>query len=291
MTDYGQTPSVLTEHVLERAGCHLHYWLGGPAKAPMVVLLHGAVLDHRLFNAQVATLVPYYQVLVWDARGHGKSQPLGDDISVDICADDLRAILDDLGVERAVIGGHSFGGFVAQAFYAQAPERVCAIIVIDSIPLRKAYSRFEMLAMRAALIILDWCPYKLLARLMAMGAARTKEARRYVVHAIQQISRRNFRRIWQAVNQAVVDNRREDPASEVPLLLIHGDDDKVGPIRRDMLHLAQAEPWATYRIIPHSGHNANQDNARFTNSILLDFLSLIRTRGGKPDQPWGTAWA
>ena len=80
--DLDTTPQFLSEHILERRGCPLHYWLGGPEGAPLVVLMHGATVDHRMFNPQVENLVHDYRVLVWDARGHGKSQPLGEGFDV-----------------------------------------------------------------------------------------------------------------------------------------------------------------------------------------------------------------
>ena len=51
--DWLETPQILEPHVLQRHGCPIHYWTGGPAGRPAVVFLHGATMDHRMFNAQV----------------------------------------------------------------------------------------------------------------------------------------------------------------------------------------------------------------------------------------------
>ncbi|MFC1466265.1 MAG: alpha/beta fold hydrolase [Candidatus Brachytrichaceae bacterium NZ_4S206] len=77
MTDYLSNPAILSEHILLRDGCPLHYWVGGAVGRPLIAFLHGATMDHRMFNAQVETLAPYYRVLTWDARGHGRSRPMG----------------------------------------------------------------------------------------------------------------------------------------------------------------------------------------------------------------------
>jgi pimeloyl-ACP methyl ester carboxylesterase len=58
--------------------------------------MHGATMDHRMFNAQVRALAPHYRVLVWDARGHGQSQPMGAGFSLERCAGDMLAVLDDV---------------------------------------------------------------------------------------------------------------------------------------------------------------------------------------------------
>ena len=76
MIDFLNTPTVLSERTLLRDGCPLHYWVGGPVERPLL-LLHGATMDHRMFNAQVEAFVSDYRLLVWDARGHGQSQSIG----------------------------------------------------------------------------------------------------------------------------------------------------------------------------------------------------------------------
>lgn len=63
MTDYLHTLAILTEHTLLREGCPLHYWVGGAAGRPLIAFLHGATMDHRMFNAQVEALAPHYRVL------------------------------------------------------------------------------------------------------------------------------------------------------------------------------------------------------------------------------------
>ena len=100
--------------MLTRAGCRLHYWHGGPTERPLVAFLHGATMDHRMFTPQVEALLPRYRVLVWDARGHGLSKPLGDEFSLAGCAQDMLAILDEMGVAHAVFCGQSLGGYIAQ---------------------------------------------------------------------------------------------------------------------------------------------------------------------------------
>jgi pimeloyl-ACP methyl ester carboxylesterase len=59
---------------------------------------------------------------------------------------------------------------------------------------------------------------------------------------------------------------------DIPLLLLHGEYDRAGTIRRDMPQWARQEKTATYRVIPDAAHNANQDNPEFTNQAILAFL-------------------
>ncbi|MCA9969126.1 MAG: alpha/beta hydrolase [Anaerolineales bacterium] len=266
------TPDTLTPHVLQRGGCPLHYWTGGTAVRPLVVLLHGATMDHRMFNAQVAALLPHYRVLVWDAPGHGRSRPLGAQFTLESCARDLLAVLDAEGVETAVIAGHSFGGYIAQTVYRLAPARVRALVIIGATSIAEAYSRFEIAALKFSLRLFRIWPYGNLLNTIGRGTAVTPAAQAYARHAAGQIPKADFLTIWRAVTLAIDSRGRPDARIAVPLLLLHGDGDSRGTIRRDMPRWAAAAPHAVYHVIPSAGHNANQDNPEFTNRVLLDFL-------------------
>jgi 3-oxoadipate enol-lactonase len=272
MIDFLNTPAVLTERTLFRDGCPLHYWVGGPAERPLLVFMHGATMDHRMFNAQVEAFASRYRLLVWDARGHGKSQPIGAGFSLEQCAQDMLAILDELGVAQAVLCGQSLGGYIAQHIYRQAPERVQAMIIIGSTPIAKAYSRWEIWALKASLPLFRLWPYNHFTQTIARSTAQTPAVRAYALQAARQIARADFATIWQAVTLAV--NEKGDPALRinVPLLLIHGDNDRAGTIRRDMPQWAKWEREVTYQVIPGAAHNANQDNPEYTNQIMQQFL-------------------
>ena len=87
----------LSESVLERNGCPLHYWTGGSDGKPLVVFTHGAGVDHHTFDRLVPLVAEHYRVLTWDVRGHGLSRPMGQNFSVPLAVEALLAILDALG--------------------------------------------------------------------------------------------------------------------------------------------------------------------------------------------------
>jgi pimeloyl-ACP methyl ester carboxylesterase len=246
--------------------------MGGAEGRPLVVMMHGATMDHRMFSAQVEALLPEYRVLVWDARGHGDSQPSGTPISMQLFAEDMLAILDHLEIPHFVAVGQSLGGYIAQHLVRLVPERVVAMVVIGSTPIAKAYSRFEVWALKATMPLFNLWPYGHFVNVVANNTAVDDAVRRYALDAIRRIPRDEFLRIWKAVTVAV--DAVGDPGwrIEIPLLLVHGDQDRTGTIRRDMPIWAQQEPHAEYHVIPNAGHNANQDNPAVTNEILLQFL-------------------
>lgn len=124
----------------------MHYWLSGPADGRVVVLTHGASMDHRMFDAQLHLLTDAgYRVLTWDIRGHGRSQPLGEiPIDVSDMVDDLLAILGELGIDGPIcVGGQSLGGYVAQEMTYREPGRVAAMVIIGSTCITWPIARWE----------------------------------------------------------------------------------------------------------------------------------------------------
>lgn len=94
---------------------------------PAVVLLHSAVCDRRMWDAQVAALEARYRVLAPDLRGFGDRPHQPGPFSH---AEDVLALLDSEGLERAAIVGSSYGGRVALEVATVAPERVLALVLL-----------------------------------------------------------------------------------------------------------------------------------------------------------------
>ncbi len=98
---------------------------------PVVALSHGYLMDSSMFEPQVAALAPQYRVISWDARGFGGTR-VSAPFSYWDSVSDLLALLDHLGIEQAVFGGMSQGGFISLRAALQAPQRVRGLILIDS---------------------------------------------------------------------------------------------------------------------------------------------------------------
>jgi len=99
---------------------------------PALVLAHGLLMDHEMFAPQVDALRSRYRVITWDARAHGETETSDDPFSYEDLAEDLKRLLDHLGIAHAVIGGMSQGGFVALRFALEHPERVDALILLST---------------------------------------------------------------------------------------------------------------------------------------------------------------
>lgn len=97
-----------------------------------VVLLHGFPFNRSLWREQVESLSETRRVVAPDLRGHGETSAGGGPATMEEMAEDLAALLDELQVERAVVGGLSMGGYVALAFLRAHPERVGALVLADT---------------------------------------------------------------------------------------------------------------------------------------------------------------
>jgi len=98
----------------------------------VLVLLHGFPLDHTIWNQVVPLLETRARILTPDLRGHGRSPATQGAYTMELQAGDVAAMLDDLHVQRAVLAGHSMGGYVALAFAQAYPERVAALALVGS---------------------------------------------------------------------------------------------------------------------------------------------------------------
>lgn len=256
---------------LRRSGSDLHYWIAGPEDGPLVAFTHGASMDHHMFDPQVSAVVEAgYRVLTWDIRGHGRSKPIGEPFTVQAVAEDLLAIIDQLGHAKAILVGQSFGGYVSQELTFRHPERVAALVVIGATDITTPPSRLSLTALKLSPLTFRLWPDWHLRKLVAKNTAVTPEGQEYAYEATRKLTKREFVTVW----EAIADCLHEEPGYRIPVpfLLTHGEDDKTGIIKSAAPAWAEREPDCRYEVIPKAGHNANQDNPTHFNEILIEFL-------------------
>ncbi len=99
---------------------------------PLVVLIHGLGMNRLMWDAQVPALAGRFRVLRYDLLGHGESPPPVDPCSMAQLVDQIRALIDGLGLERCALVGFSLGGMIARTFAIEHPERMSALVVLNS---------------------------------------------------------------------------------------------------------------------------------------------------------------
>lgn len=115
---------------------------------PTIVMLHGGPgSDHATFRPYMSFLADHAQVLYLDHRGHGRSDDTGPGgWNLRQWANDVVGFLDALDLERPMVLGASFGGFVAQAFATAHPDRVSRLALVSTAPRSDAALSAQMFA-------------------------------------------------------------------------------------------------------------------------------------------------
>jgi pimeloyl-ACP methyl ester carboxylesterase len=101
-------------------------------KGASLVLLHGYPLNHHLWDEVVPLLRDTFDLVIPDLRGFGESTTVDTPYSMDDLASDIEGLLNNLGIQKAAIAGHSMGGYVALAFARLYPERINALALVSS---------------------------------------------------------------------------------------------------------------------------------------------------------------
>ena len=261
----------LTENILERNGCQLHYWTGGKTDAPLVVFTHGATIDHHEWDPTLPLVTAAgFRVLVWDMRGHGLSRPAKFDLAEAVV--DLLGLLDHLAVRKATFVGHSMGGNLHQEFAYQHPERVRALAMLDCTWNFMQLSASDRFWLKAANPIFKLYPYKTLIDQSVTVSAISEDAQELMRKAMQQLSKDEFVHVLMNSTQCL----RYEPDYKIAqlLLLMMAEKEATGNIRKAMPVWAKHE-GVELVIIPNAKHAANLDNPDFFHSKLLGFLKQV----------------
>lgn len=252
--------------VLLRPWGHLHYRLRGPESGLPVVLLNSLGTDLRMWEG-VADRLPAIRLIGMDKRGHGLSATPTDDWTLDDLAGDALALMDHLGVARAVIAGCSIGGMIAQRIATMAPDRVAGLFLSNT---AMKVGTDESWAARIKGVTehgLRGLAPQIMERWFGPTFRSTDEAK-----AWETLLMRGDDAGYIATCRvlAAADLRSTSPAIACPVLLVGGTADASTP--EDLIRAtAAAIPGARVEIIQGSGHIPAIDNPEATARLLADF--------------------
>lgn len=223
----------------------IHFEIAG--RGPAVLLTHGFTGSSADFAKLVGPLAADHTVVTWDLRGHGRSDSPDDpaEYSVELSLGDMAALLDRAGAERAVLVGHSLGGYLTLAFQRAHPERVGALVLIGTGPgYRKDEARAgwnEMVETRA--------------RSLEMKGRESLG----LVHAARGILAQRDGSVIESL-----------PSIRVPTLIAVGEHDKT--FLAGSRYMAEKIPGAELAVIAGAGHSPNLSKPAEFHRALEKFL-------------------
>lgn len=259
---------------LIRPDATVAYWTSGPERAPVVVLLHGATLDHHAWAPQAAALTGRYRVVLPDLRGHGESE-MADEFRFGDVVADIEALLDEVATDAPLaIGGLSLGGNIAQEIVYRRPGKVDALVVADA---TCNTAPRHPLAAPLTVAVLSTMALTSRGRFLQRAATVTsahEDVRRYVLDANAE---RSPQEVLQILTSLLDHALRPDPDYRlpVPTLLLHGAQDRVGDIVSGTRAWAGRDPMAEYVVVPDAGHASNLDNPAAFTDALAAFLDRV----------------
>jgi pimeloyl-ACP methyl ester carboxylesterase len=256
-------------------GISIRYDDRGPADGTPVVLIHGHPFNRSLWAPQANALAQAgYRVVAADLRGYGESGVVPGTTLLSDFARDTAAVMDRLGLERAVIGGLSMGGQIAMEFHRLFPQRVRALVLADTSPVAETA---EGKAFRKAMAD------RLLAEGMGGYADEVigKMIAPYNVTALPDVAEHvlgMMRATSPEGAAAALRGRAERPDYRemlgrvaVPALIVVGADDTYTPVG-EAESTARQIPGSTLVVIEGAAHMPNLERPADFNTALLRFL-------------------
>ena len=243
---------------------------------PPLVLIHGIGADGRMFAPVAERLADSACVVVWNLPGYG-GKPLDGPLTFPGLAAALATDLDAMGVERAVVLGHSIGGMVAQELAATFPQRVQALILSATTAVFGSRDgAFQREFVKARLGPLD--AGGTMAAMAAdfapglVGSAAEPEAAPALVKLMSEVPEATFRA---AVACLVTFNRRAElERIAVPTLLLAGDEDSNAPLKT-MTRMAEVVAGAGLEVLSGIGHLAPLECPDLYAGLVRRFLAEL----------------
>lgn len=267
------------EQKLYIKNCQIHFYTNENTNGKALVFLHGASMDHKSFDAQMIYFSEKgYKVISIDLRGHGKSLPIpiGDRYDINIIADDIKMVLDFLDISKATVIGHSFGGYVAQAFAYKYPENVEGIVLLGCTDLADVGNLFYKFLYKIMPKILKRMSLESFRKQTLAELALNEDVKEYARVAMRHISKEDFEKIIMVGMDCLYMDCGVDSSYriKVPFLLTHGSEDKANHeiFPKSAKKWVQKEKECEYITVENAGHTAHMDNPLGFNEILYTFL-------------------
>ncbi|MGI8644654.1 MAG: alpha/beta fold hydrolase [Thermomicrobiales bacterium] len=269
-------PTAREGQFAEVNGARIFYQVSGEGQ-PML-LLHGYPLSGALFSRNRDALAEQYMVITVDHRGYGQSEAPAVPGDVAVYAQDALSVLDELGVDQAIIGGHSMGGPITFEMYKSAPDRFRGMILIDTIAAPASTIEAALwggFADEAEQNGISMIYVNALIKDMLSGDTRLNHPEQvtYLTEVVKQAS------VDGAIGGARALAGRPDNTGllgqiNVPTLVFVGVEDTIYPVSISQM-MAKAIPNSQLAMIPGAAHAAIFEAPDQSTQAILDWAAGI----------------
>lgn len=260
----------MTKKMIKSEYGDICYELSAIKEKPVIIFTHGVGMDHQTFHMQVDALKSDYSVLVWDLPGHGSSTMKEQkERFTRMSADCLNRLMDELGINKAVLVGQSLGSMIVQHFQVKYPHKVTAAVHVPGIELKSQVGSWSKAFVPFMMFMLNLIPEKTFSRSFGKHRAVKKEVQKYLSETMRHTGKKLALKITRDMVYDLID-KSPQPA-KVPLLITYG--------RKDLFFIrSAAKKWHRKETgsicveIQNANHIANQDNPEEFNKAMIDFL-------------------
>lgn len=251
-------------------GASLYYEMQG--KGAALLFIHGVGLTHRMFAPQLEYFSNYYRVIACDLRGNGRSGKLrqSPERIIDLQCLDLILLMNMLDIRKAVFVGISYGGLIVQQMAVQYPERVQAMVIVDSFCRSGTTTIAGKLRLAAAHLsgLSGYAPAELMLPSLRLMYRRWNLAYREIRR--NMLDRRPREWYMQRLAASRIDYSAQLAAIRQPALCIAGDFTEYGV--DCMKEVASYLPHSQLAIIPDACDPSNLCQPELFNLIVRRFL-------------------
>jgi 3-oxoadipate enol-lactonase/4-carboxymuconolactone decarboxylase len=248
----------------------MFYRLQGNAGRPVLILSHAISTDHAMWDLQAADLLPHFQILRYDTRGHGASDATPGEYSIETLGKDVLALADTLKISQFAFCGLSLGGAIGQWVAVHAPERVTHLVLANTSPEFLPRANWET---RIAAVQKGGMAAVVDVAMQRFFSPQTLQKQSPDVASIRSVFLGTDPVGYLGCCAALRDMNHGDILKQIkaPTLVISGDRDVATPWSGHGERLAQEIPGAKALHLV-AAHLSNLERPRSFSTALLEFL-------------------
>lgn len=250
-------------------GIETNYELHGAEGAPWLTFSHSLACSLRMWDGQVAAFKDRFRILLYDTRGHGASEAPAGPYSLDLLAEDLRKLLEDLRIKRTHFVGLSMGGMIGQTVALKDPGVFDRVVLADTghAQTPETQKQWEERIRTAETKGMQPLVQPTLERWFTKDF-RDKPIVKSIGDLIQSTPVPGYVGCCHAISKLNTTARLKE--IKRPVLAIAGEQDAAAPGTR---YIGENVPGAKLVMIPQAAHIANIEQPEAFNRALREFLS------------------